>query len=165
RGQALLLPQRDRLLQPASRVREGQGRHAGGTAGEGWPSRRGGTRSALPARRVDDYSTARARQLSPPRDDAGEQLPTSPHWARGPDAVVGHGRTRRQHAGSEAGGDAALVVARTRDAEAVRVEAPRERRNFRPVRELRVHGQRSVRVRKGGGILFWPVSTYLHRRC
>src|SRR4029453_401593 len=132
RGQALLLPQRDRLLQPASRVREGQGRHAGGTVGEGSPSRRGGTRSSLPARRVDDYSTARARQLSPPRDDAGEQLPASPHWARGPDTVVGDGRTRRQHAGSEAGGDAALVVAPKKEERGVRGAGAGGGENFFP---------------------------------
>jgi membrane carboxypeptidase/penicillin-binding protein len=36
------------------------------------------------------------------------------------------GARKRQHVGSEAGGDAALVVARTRDAGGVRIEAPRE---------------------------------------
>ena len=50
------------------------------------------------------------------------------------------------------------------DASAVRVEAPREGRDARPLRKLCVHGQRPVRVCQSGAVLFRPAPLDPHRR-
>ena len=73
-------------------------------------------------------------------------------------------RANRQHAVPEAGGDPALVVDRRRDAGEIRFEASRQGRNPGPIRQPDLHGERPVRVREGGGILFWPAARHVHRR-
>ena len=139
-------------------------RHAGRAAGTGRPSRRTPRLRALPAGWVHDHATARAWQFPPRHHRAREQLRASTDRARGTGAVLGHGRTRRQHAGAEARRSAALVLARAGDAGPVRIEATREGRDTGPIRHLRVHGQRAVRIREGGGILLRPAARDLYHR-
>ena len=126
----------------------------------------------LPAGRLDDHAAARARRVSPAPDVAGKQLPAPERRPPASRAVVGDRRAERQHGAPEARRDAALVVDRTTDARAVRIEAPREGRDPRPLCELRLHGERAVRICAGGGILLRPAvsprsppMTPTRRRC
>jgi Transglycosylase len=62
--------------------------------------------------------------------------------------------------------DFTLVVGRTADVRAVWVKTPSEGRDSRPIREPRVHGERSVWICDGSAVLLRPIPVHVHdRRC
>ena len=91
-------------------------------------------------------------------DIPGEQLPAPQRRPRASRAVGPDRRPERQHGVPEARRDSTVAVGRRTDAAAVRVEAPREGGNSRPLCQLRVHGERPVRICAGGGILLRPAA-------
>ena len=159
RGQELPLALGGRLQRAAAGDPEGRG-----TLARGVVERLRAPAEASPGR-VDPHPAARARLLpAVPDRPPGRRRPVHAGLDRA--AVDGdrRGGSRHQQAPSEAGGGAPRDLARGGDAPGVPDAGAGQARDLLPVRELHLHGQRPVRLRRGLRVLLRQAAGDLHDR-